>query len=56
MATKIGTKATIPNPALKPFGGLVGEWQTTGSQPYLPGAGLHGRVSAEWLEGGAFLI
>jgi hypothetical protein len=56
MATKIGTKATIPNPALKPFGALVGEWQTTGSHPYLPGAVLRGRVSFDWLEGGAFLI
>ncbi len=56
MATKIGTKASIPNPALKPFEVLVGEWQTTGSHPYLPGAVLPGRTSFDWLEGGAFLI
>jgi hypothetical protein len=56
MTMEIGTKASIPNPALKPFGALVGEWQTTGSHPYLPGVTLHGRTSFEWLEGGAFLI
>jgi hypothetical protein len=56
MATKIGTKALIPNPALKPFEVLVGEWQVTGSHPYLPDTVLHGRTSFEWLEGGAFLI
>ncbi len=56
MATNIGTKASIPNPALEPFSVLVGEWQTAGSHPYLPGAVLHGRASFAWLEGGAFLI
>jgi hypothetical protein len=54
--TKIGTKALIQNPALKNFETLLGEWQTTGSHPYLPGIVLHGRVSFSWLEGGAFLI
>ncbi len=56
MTTKLGTKASIPNPALEPFEVLVGEWQTTGSHPYLPGVTLHGRASVDWLEGGAFLI
>ncbi len=56
MTLKIGTKALIPNPALKPFEVLIGEWQTVGSHPYLPGTVLHGRVSFGWLEGGAFLI
>ncbi len=56
MATKIGTKAATPNPALKPFEVLVGEWQTVGSHPYLPGVVLHGRTSFDWVEGGAFLI
>jgi hypothetical protein len=56
MATKIGTKAAIPNPALKPFELLVGRWETTGSHPYLPGVVLHGRTSFDWAEGGAFLI
>jgi hypothetical protein len=52
----IGSEASIPNPALKPFEPLVGEWQTVGHHPYLPGRTLHGRVSFAWLEGGAFLI
>src|SRR5258708_3521716 len=53
---KIGSKALIPNPALKSFEVLVGEWKVTGSHPYLPGTVLHGRTSFEWLEGGAFLL
>ncbi|MFY9531350.1 MAG: hypothetical protein WAR24_20775 [Candidatus Acidiferrales bacterium] len=56
MATKIGSAALIPNPALQPFKILVGEWKTTGSHPYLPGTTLHGRTSFDWLEGGSFLI
>lgn len=56
MATKIGAKALITNPALKPFELLLGEWQTTGSHPYLPDVTLHGRALIEWLEGGAFLV
>jgi len=56
MAKKIGAKALISNPALKPFAVLIGEWETSGSHPYLPDTILHGRTSFEWLEGGAFLI
>lgn len=56
MSTKIGNKALIPNPALKPFEELVGEWQTTGTHPFLPDETLHGRVSFEWIEGRAFLL
>ena len=56
MASKTGSKALIPNPALKPLEVLIGDWQTTGSHPYLPNTTLLGRVSFEWLEGGAFLI
>ena len=56
MASKTGSKAFIPNPALKPLEVLIGDWQTTGSHPYLPNTTLLGRVSFEWLEGGAFLI
>jgi hypothetical protein len=55
MISRIGEKACIPNPALKPFEILVGEWKTTGSHPYFPGTVLHGRVSFEWVFGGAFL-
>lgn len=53
---KIGSEALIPNEALKPFGVLIGEWQTTGSHPLVPGVMLHGRTSCEWIEGGAFLL
>lgn len=56
MTTQIGKKALIPNPALKPFEVLIGEWKTIGSHPYLPRITLHGRASFEWIEGGAFLI
>lgn len=53
---KIGSKALIPNPALKPFEVLIGEWKTVGSHPYVTDTVLHGLASFEWLEGGAFLI
>ena len=56
MEKKIGFKALIPNPALKPFASLIGEWKTTGSHPYFPNTILHGHASFEWIEGGAFLI
>jgi hypothetical protein len=56
MADKIGAKALKPNPALKLFEPLVGEWETTGSHPYFPDVELHGRVSYEWIEAGAFLM
>jgi hypothetical protein len=56
MARKIGPEALIPNPALQSFEGFVGEWQTTGSHPYLPGVTLHGHTTFDWIEGGAFLI
>lgn len=56
MTSPIGNEALIPNPALKPFEALVGEWQTTGTHPYVPGTTFHGRMSFAWHEGGAFLI
>ena len=49
-------EAAIPNPALKLFGSLLGEWKTIGSHPYLPNVVLHGRTSFKWMEGGAFMI
>ncbi len=49
-------EASIPNPALKPFSILVGQWNTTGKHPKFPGVTAHGRTIFEWLEGGAFLI
>ena len=47
-------EAAIPNPALKPFSILVGEWNTVGSHPLIPGK-LHGHTTFEWIEGGAYL-
>jgi hypothetical protein len=43
------------NPKLKPFSVLVGEWNTIGTHPALPGTILHGHVTCEWIEDGAFL-
>ena len=51
-----GKSAAIPNPALKKFNALIGEWSWEGSHPMLPGVTLNGRTSFEWLEGGAFMI
>jgi hypothetical protein len=49
-------KAAIPNPALKSFNALVGEWETAGTHALFPGTILHGHASFRWIEGGAFLI
>jgi hypothetical protein len=49
-------EASIPNPALEPFGVLIGHWNTTGTHALIPDTILHGRASFEWLEGGAFLL
>ena len=56
MTVPIGSEALIPNPALRPFAGLVGEWQTSGTHPLMPDTVFHGRTSFGWHEGGAFLI
>ena len=54
---KISIRETaIPNPALKPFGVLVGEWKTIGTHGSLPDTVLHGRTTFEWFENGAFLM
>jgi hypothetical protein len=52
--TKLTHEAAIPNPALSPFGVLVGRWRTIGSHPMLPGP-LNGITEFDWIEGGAFL-
>lgn len=52
----IAPRAHMPNPALKPFEFLLGEWRTTGTHPQMPGKSLPGRTSFAWHEGGAFLI
>jgi hypothetical protein len=55
MERQIGSKSAIPNPALKEFEKLVGEWETTGTHPFFPDADLRGRVIFEWFNGGSFL-
>jgi len=45
MKSKVKHKALIPNPALLPLSGLVGEWETIGTHPYLPDMILHGHTS-----------
>lgn len=49
-------EASRPNPALKDFGLLVGNWKTTGTHGQVPDTTLHGHTSFEWLENGAFLM
>lgn len=56
MKSKVKHKVLKPNPALLPLSGLVGEWETIGTHPYLPDMILHGHTSFKWIEGGAFLI
>jgi hypothetical protein len=56
MEKKSIRETAIPNPALKLFGILVGEWKTVGTHGYLPDTVLHGRTTFEWFENGAFLI
>jgi hypothetical protein len=51
-----GREAAVPNPALAGWSPFMGEWETIGSHPYMPGVILHGRTSFDWLEGGAFVI
>ncbi|MEU4243471.1 hypothetical protein [Actinoplanes sp. NPDC026619] len=52
----IGSAAQMPNPALRSFGVVVGEWRTTGTHPLMPGTTFRGRTSVAWHEGGAFLL
>ena len=47
MTTSSKHEASIPNPALKPFSALVGEWTTVGTHGLVPGATYHGRTSFE---------
>jgi hypothetical protein len=46
---------TTQNPRLAAFAPLLGEWTTSGTHPQLPGRRLHGRVSFERVEDGAFV-
>lgn len=48
--------ASIPNPLLSVFGVLIGKWNTSGTHPLVPDTVVHGRVTFEWLDNGAFLL
>ena len=54
--SSVGGAANKPNPALKPFEFLIGDWRTTGTHPMTRGRQLLGRTSFTWHEGGAFLM
>jgi hypothetical protein len=54
MVKRTKHEAAIPNPALKAFNVLVGEWRAVGTHPGLPDTTLHGHTFFAWLEGGAF--
>ena len=56
MSELTDNEAAKPNPALEPFGVLVGTWNTVGTHPLTPGTTYHGRATFEWLAGGAFLV
>jgi hypothetical protein len=43
------------NPALATLDRIIGIWTVTGSHPHLPGRRLHGRVTFEPVEDGAFI-
>lgn len=55
MPIQIGLKA-LPNQSLGQLEFLIGDWETTGSHPMVPGKELRGRTSFAWHQGGAFLI
>ncbi|MEO8562871.1 MAG: hypothetical protein ABI601_12390 [bacterium] len=56
MTTRSGGEANIPNPALAPIARLIGTWTSVGTHPMVKDTVFHGRMTCEWLEGGAFLI
>jgi hypothetical protein len=45
----------LPNPHLAALEPLIGAWTTVGHHSMLPDLTLHGRMSCEWDEGGAFI-
>lgn len=49
-------EASKQNPALEPLKKFIGKWVTEGTHPYVPDTTLHGHISYEWIEGGAFLL
>ena len=56
MESKVGHEARKPNPALRALEVVVGNWDSVGTHPFVPGKTLHGKAAFEWLEGGAFIV
>ncbi len=56
MVGVMDNEAARPNPALEPLSILIGNWNTTGTHPLVPGTRFHGRATFSWIAGGAFLI
>jgi hypothetical protein len=56
MTQTTDNEAARPNPALAPYGILVGAWKTEGTHPMVPGKTFHGRTTFSWIENGAFLM
>src|SRR5690349_1648890 len=52
---RVTTAMPKQNPRLAAFAPLLGEWITRGTHPQLPGRSLHGSVSFERVEDGAFI-
>jgi hypothetical protein len=46
---------TARDPALEPFGALIGTWATEATHPLFDGV-VAGSVTFEWLEGGHFIV
>jgi hypothetical protein len=49
------TDMTEPDPALAPFGVLIGTWTTEATHPLFDGV-VPGSITFEWLEGGHFIV
>lgn len=56
MSLPLAGRARIRNPALAGLVFLIGDWETVGTHPQVPGKALLGRTSFAWHEGGGFVI
>ena len=56
MEDNMKEQSSILNSKLRPFGVLIGKWDTVGAHPLLPGITLHGHTSFSLIEEGAFLL
>lgn len=56
MPTQKAPQTANRDPQLAGLDRLVGEWTTEATHPALPGVVVRGTMSAEWFQGGRFLI